>query len=134
MIGTGPGLPRVRQIIVDGGAGEGAVWTGLVQQDQGPSHLAACDVLVSPHVPNRDGTPFFGSPTKLFEYMAMEKGIVASDLDQIGEVLAHDRTAWLVPPDDVGALAAGIQRLATDEDLRRRLGVEARRQALEHHT
>ena len=31
---------------------------------------------------------FFGSPTKIFEYMAMGGGIVASDLEQIGEVLS----------------------------------------------
>ena len=72
-----------------------------------PAYLAACDILVSPHVPNADGTPFFGSPTKLFEYMAMGKGIVASDLDQIGEVLRHGETAWLVPPADADALADG---------------------------
>ena len=57
-----------------------AVLTGLVPQEDGPEHLAACDILASPHVPNADGTPFFGSPTKLFEYMAMGKGIVASNL------------------------------------------------------
>ena len=35
--------------------------------------LACCDVCVSPHVPNPDGTPFFGSPTKLFEYMGLRQ-------------------------------------------------------------
>ena len=70
-------------------------------------------------MPNPDGTPFFGSPTKLFEYMAMGKGIVASDLEQIGEVLEHGRTAWLVPPGDVDALADGLRRLIDDPALAR---------------
>ena len=134
MIGDGAGAAAARGIVADGGAGEGAVWTGLVPQEQGPSYLAACDLLVSPHVSNPDGTPFFGSPTKLFEYMAMGKGIVASRLDQIAEVLAHGRTAWLVEPGDAEALAEGVRRLALDETLRRRLGDEARREAVAHHT
>ena len=97
MIGDGAGMPAVRQILSDGGAAESAVLTGLVPQEDGPEHLAACDMLASPHVPNPDGTPFFGSPTKLFEYMAMGKGIVASNLEQIGEVLEHGRTALARP-------------------------------------
>jgi glycosyltransferase involved in cell wall biosynthesis len=134
MVGAGAGAAAAREIVRDGGAEEGAVWTGLVPQEEGVSNLAACDVLVSPHVPNLDGTPFFGSPTKLFEYMAMGKGIVASNLDQIGEVLAHDRNAWLVAPGDVEALAEGVYRLVLDEALRRRLGDEARKDVVAHHT
>ena len=91
-------------------------------------------MLVSPHVPNPDGTPFFGSPTKLFEYMAMGKGIVASNLDQIGEVLEDGKTALLTPPGDVDALASAMARLAADAALRECLGGEARRVALERHT
>jgi glycosyltransferase involved in cell wall biosynthesis len=85
-------------------------------------------------VPNADGSPFFGSPTKLFEYMAMERAIIASDLDQIGEVLRHGDTAWLVPPADVGALADAMSRLVDDPALGTRLGTAARREALAHHT
>jgi glycosyltransferase involved in cell wall biosynthesis len=66
--------------------------------------------------------------------MAMGKGIVASNLDQIGEVLEHGRNAWLVPPGDVAALSDGISRLAADRDLRERLGAAARRDAVAHHT
>jgi glycosyltransferase involved in cell wall biosynthesis len=96
--------------------------------------MAACDILVSPHVPNPDGTPFFGSPTKLFEYMAMGKGIVASDLDQIGEVLEHDRTAWLVKPGDVNSLMHGLKVLIDSPELRERLGETARKKAIAKHT
>ncbi len=134
MIGDGVTLPDSRRIVNVGSATDAAVFTGLVPQEQGASHLAACDVLVSPHVPNPDGTPFFGSPTKLFEYMAMGKAIVASKLDQIGEVLAHEKTALLVPPGDVDALTDALARLIRDRALRECLGAEARRAAVERHT
>jgi glycosyltransferase involved in cell wall biosynthesis len=134
MIGTGATMPEVRRILSEGGAIDATVFTGLVPQEDGASHLAACDVLVSPHVPNPDGTPFFGSPTKLFEYMAMGRGIVASDLEQIGEVLEYGKTALLTPAGDADALAAALARLAADRELRDRLGAEARKAAVAHHT
>lgn len=108
--------------------------TGMVPQKEGAIHLAACDILASPHVPNPDGTPFFGSPTKLFEYMAMGKGIVASRLDQIGEVLEAGRTGHLVDPGDVTSLKLGIKTLIDEEDLRKRLGEGARREVVEKYT
>jgi glycosyltransferase involved in cell wall biosynthesis len=134
MIGDGATMPLVRANLERHGAAEFAVLTGAVPQDQGPGHLAACDVLASPHVRNPDGTPFFGSPTKLFEYMAMGRGIVASDIDQIGELLRHDQTGWLVTPGDPDALAAGLERLLNEPELAHRLGAAARRDALAHHT
>jgi glycosyltransferase involved in cell wall biosynthesis len=134
MIGDGATRPEVEARLAQGRAREQAVLTGLIPQEQGPQHLAACDVLVSPTIRNPDGTPFFGSPTKVFEYMAMGKGIVASDLDQIGEVLGHEQTALLVEPGDAEALAAAIERLLEDETLARRLGQAAREAVLARHT
>jgi glycosyltransferase involved in cell wall biosynthesis len=134
LVGDGNLMPQVREALERTGASHAAVLTGLVPQAEGPAHLAACDVLVSPHVPNPDGTPFFGSPTKLFEYMAMGRGIVASDLDQIGQVLAHEKNAWLVEPGDVDDLAAGLGRLIDDVNLRDQLGAAARREAVARYT
>ena len=134
MIGAGARMAEVKRILAESGSLDGTAFTGLVPQEDGPAHLAACDVLVSPHVPNPDGTPFFGSPTKLFEYMAMGRGIVASNLDQIGEVLEDNRTALLVPPGDADALASALARLSDDRALRECLGAEARRVVLERHT
>jgi glycosyltransferase involved in cell wall biosynthesis len=134
LIGDGLTRPEVEAEVARGGVARQVVMTGLVPQEQGPAHLAACDVLVSPQVRNPDGTPFFGSPTKLFEYMAMGKAIVASELDQMGEVLAHEQTALLVEPGDTEALAAAIERVLADDGLRQRLGEHARRTALARHT
>jgi glycosyltransferase involved in cell wall biosynthesis len=109
-------------------------FTGMVPQEEGPEHLAAMDVLVAPHVGNPDGTRFFGSPTKLFEYMAMGRGLVASRLEQIAQVLEDGRTALLVPPGDEAALARAILDLVDDAPRRLRIGAAARARAVERHT
>lgn len=110
------------------------IFTGLVAHASIPSYLDASDILVSPQIPNADGQPFFGSPTKLFEYMAMEKAIVASNLDQLSSVLSHANTAWMVTPGSDTELADAISSLAADSELRRSLGRNARAAALQRHT
>jgi len=127
-------MPRVKEHLQRSGALQAATLTGLVPQEQGPAYLAASDILVASHVPNPDGSPFFGSPTKLFEYMAMGKAIVASDLDQIGEVLKHDQTAWMVKPGDAQSLMFGLKALIDDEGRRHRLGESARREVVAKYT
>ena len=109
------------------------IFTGSLPSDKVAEYLDASDILVSPHIPMPDGSRFFGSPTKLFEYMAMGKSIVASRLEQLAEVLEHDRTAWLITPGDVDELVEGILRLALDPAKRETLGAAARRAAVERH-
>ncbi|HKP82914.1 MAG TPA: glycosyltransferase family 4 protein [Pyrinomonadaceae bacterium] len=110
------------------------IFTGAVAHDRVPKLLDACDILVAPHVPLADGSEFFGSPTKIFEYMAMGKGIVASRLGQIGEVLVNEETALLVEPGNVDELGKAIVRLIESETLRMRLGARAREVAERKHT
>lgn len=110
------------------------IFTGAVAHDRVPPLLDACDILVAPHVPLADGSEFFGSPTKIFEYMAMGKGIVASRLGQIGEVLVDEETALLVEPGNVGELTNAIVKLVESRELRARLGAKAREVAEREHT
>jgi glycosyltransferase involved in cell wall biosynthesis len=130
LIGDGVTMPQVKNEIEYFCNSDNVTLTGIVPQEQGPEYLAACDLLASPHVPNSDGTPFFGSPTKLFEYMAMGKGIIASDLEQIGEVLEHDLTAWMVKPGDAESLMHGLKIMIDNPDISKRLGEAARREAI----
>ena len=134
MIGDGMTMPLVKEALAKYAVGDACILTGRIPQEDGPAHLAACDILASPHVPNPDGTPFFGSPTKLFEYMAMGKGIVASDLDQIGEILKHEKTAWMVKPGDAESLMLGLKRLIDDAALREKLGRAAREEVVAKYT
>jgi glycosyltransferase involved in cell wall biosynthesis len=95
-----------------------------------PSVYSACDLLVSPHVHMADGSTFFGSPVKIFEYMAMAKPIVASNVGQLAELLEDRVNALLTEPADVDAIARHIITLAGDAELRNRLGHAARETCL----
>ena len=53
--------------------------------------------------------------------------MVATDVGGVGDVIDHEETGVLVPAARPDALAEAIQRLATDEAARRRLGSSARR-------
>ena len=111
-----------------------ATFTGVVPHRSVRAYLDAADILVSPHVPLPGGGAFFGSPTKLFEYMAMGKAIVASALDQIAEVLEDGKTALLVKPGEASELADAIRRCAANRRLRAELGRNAREAALARNT
>ena len=126
MIGDGSTMPMVQ---AETSNCPQAILTGLIPQKDGPAHLAACDILVASHIPNADGTEFFGSPTKLFEYMAMGKGIIASELNQIGEILEHDKTAVLVKPGDLQELKAAMIETSKNPDKAQKLGSQARAEA-----
>jgi glycosyltransferase involved in cell wall biosynthesis len=128
LLGDGP----LRHLVED--LDERIVLPGLVPHAAVPAYLGASDILVSPHGTQADGGEFFGSPTKLFEYMAAGRAIVASAVGQIGEVLEDERTALLVPPDDPDALCQAIIRLVDDPALRARLGTAARQVAVAEHT
>jgi glycosyltransferase involved in cell wall biosynthesis len=157
MVGDGLKMKEVRELIGGSKYSRWVSFAGLVPQAETIAYLAAADILISPHVRNADGSRFFGSPTKLFEYMAMEKGIVASDLDQIGEVLSagirmwepsdsptngkpdqatphEDATAILTRPGEIGDLIAGIKLLVEHPDLRCRIGQNARQELLRNYT
>jgi glycosyltransferase involved in cell wall biosynthesis len=134
LIGAGRFRDDVERIISNAGRTERVIFTGQVGHERVPALLDACDILLSPHVPLEDGSDFFGSPTKLFEYMAMGKAIVASRLGQIGDVLENDETALLVEPGNARQLAEAILQLTGSRELRERLGAAARQAAVERHT
>jgi glycosyltransferase involved in cell wall biosynthesis len=133
MVGDGKERAACEAVARSRGVAGRIEWTGGVSRAAALRKLAECDVLVSPHTPLRD-QPFFGSPTKIFEYMALGKTIVASRLGQIGDVLEHEVTALLVTPGDVHEVVAAIDRILGSPDRGLSLGEAARREAASEHT
>ncbi|WP_303921592.1 glycosyltransferase family 4 protein [Draconibacterium sediminis] len=134
LIGDGKLMFQVKNRIEEENISDNVIVTGLVPQNEGPKYLSCCDILCAPTKPNPDGSRFFGSPTKLFEYMAMGKAIVSSDIEQQGEILEHQKDAILTKPGDVSSLAEGITQLLEDSLLRDTLGRNARKKVIENYT
>jgi glycosyltransferase involved in cell wall biosynthesis len=134
IVGDGKLRPEVERILREDGVESSVTLTGSVPHRQVPAHLAASDILLSPHVQNADGSTFFGSPTKLFEYMAMGKAIVASSVGQISQVIHDGENGLTMQHRDHEDLAAKICLLAGNDELRRRLGAAARRDAVERYS
>jgi glycosyltransferase involved in cell wall biosynthesis len=132
LIGDGEMQQTCRNLAYDVGVMDRIEWTGPISREATLRKLAECDVLVSPHTP-LPNTPFFGSPTKIFEYMALGRPIVASRLAQIGEILDDEVTARLVTPGDVDELGRAILDVLRSPDKGRGLGQAARREVAANH-
>ena len=110
---------RLRALTSARGLTERVTFTGLVPPDQVVPRLREADVLVQPLI----DAPYtrYASAMKLFDYMAAGRPIVAFDLASTREVVADGRTARLVEPGSVEALAAGIRDVLADPALADRL-------------
>lgn len=99
--------------------------TGWVDFESFPSYMAACDVCLVPH----DRTPHTATtvPHKLFQYMAMERPVVVTDLDPLARVVEAADAGRVVEPGDPDSFASALIDLAADPETRRRLGRTARR-------
>jgi glycosyltransferase involved in cell wall biosynthesis len=133
LVGEGAERDGCMVLARDLGVEERIEWTGALPHREAIMRMSACDVLASPHVPS-EGRAFFGSPTKLFEFMAMGRPIVASALEQLDDILDDGRTARLVRPGDATDLARGVREVLTSPDRGQSLGIAARSEAVTQHT
>jgi glycosyltransferase involved in cell wall biosynthesis len=68
------------------------------------------------------------------EAMAASLPVIGMRGGGVGEIVVDGETGLLAPPDDAAALAAHIDRIAADADLRVRLGSAGRRRAQERYS
>lgn len=148
LVGDGTEMPVVRQALAQPPFSRYVTLTGLVPQHEGPRHLACANLLVAPHVPTPDGSEFFGSPTKLFEYMAMERPILAAALGQMADVMTGRGATTLgalpagggrpcgmtFEPGNAEAFRDGLRRLVDDPALAAGLARAAREEVLARYT
>ena len=128
LVGDGEHRPAAARLAAELGLAGSARFVGAVPHAEVPRVLAAADIAVAPY-PEMRQTMWF-SPLKLFEYMASGLPIVATAVGQIAEVIRPGGNGLLVPPGDELALAAALESLVADRELRTRLGQQAREDAV----
>lgn len=133
-IGAGPLFAKVQTLLGPLIAKKRVVMTGLIPRAQVREYLYSSDICVSPQLDNTDGTPFFGSPTKIFEYMAMGKPVVTTPVGDIAQLFETGKTAWFVPPGNVTALANALKYLSENPDIRHNLGRAGQELVLKQYT
>ncbi len=120
LAGEGPYLPR----------------KGIVLGRQSPEQLrnlyAGSDVVVVPSLP----TPEFLEPWGLVVNEAFHQGTPVIATTAVGAaaggLVQHERTGLIVPPGDVTALKAALDRLRRDRALRAKLGANARQEVAKY--
>ncbi len=134
LVGDGVCFAGIKQLIEQENLTETVTLTGSVSLAQMPAYLDVCHICIAPYTQLEKGLEFFGTPSKVFEYMAMERGIIASDLRPVREVVDDNKEGLLIEPGNPDILAEAILRLARDQELRIKLGKQARKRAVEKYT
>ena len=120
LVGDGRMLPAVRALVAERGLAGRVLLPGRVAHEQIASWIACMDYAVLPD--SND----YGSPMKLFEFMAMGVAVVAPDYAPVAEVIEEDRTGWLFPRRQTDACVQRVLALATQASERQRVGAAAR--------
>lgn len=105
------------------------VFVGQLPQPEALRYVQEADVCVSPLYP----TPVFNvaSPTKLIEYMAMGKAVVANTQPEQQLLIEESGGGYCVPYEE-NAFAAAILKLLRAPEMARLMGERGRRYALQH--
>ena len=107
------------------------VFVGQLPQAEALQFVREADVCVSPFYPTAilQST----SPTKLVEYMAMGKPVVANDHPEQKRVIEESGAGYCVPYEEQ-PFADAILRLLADPEGAKYMGQQGRRYVLEHRT
>lgn len=129
MVGQGQEYPKARRIALQRGLLDTIlIMKPIVPADKVPSILAALDIAVLP------GSTDIICPIKIQEYMASELPTLAPDYSCNREVVDDGKNGMLFTPKNERALAEKISILANDDELRSRLGKEARQEVQRRFT
>lgn len=125
LVGQGPEAEPLRTLAEELGIGDRVRLTGWVRDSR--EYLVGYDAFALPSHTE-------GFPLTTLEAMLAGVPVVASDVGGVAEAVHHERTGLLVRPGDVDELAAALQRLVDDADLRRRLATDGQALVKERFT
>jgi len=107
--------------------------TGSVPPEQVVRYINALDICVAPFTAMRNEAIGL-SPLKLYDYLACNKPIVASDIKGVGDLITDHNLGIAVPPDDPVQLANAINTLLSNDQLRSTYSRNARQLIVHNYT
>ena len=75
-----------------------------------------------------------GVSQALMQALAMARPVVATDVGATAELIVHERTGLLVPPNDPAALAMAIERMLREPSFARECGAAGRQHVVDHYS
>ncbi|MXR52999.1 glycosyltransferase [Halovenus sp. WSH3] len=105
---------ELKRAVADSGFSNRHVYTGVTSLALRRWHAIA-DLLVLPSHAE-------GRPTVIYEAMASETAVLASNVDGIPEQVADGETGVLIPPKDLPALRGSLETLTADRERLREMG------------
>jgi glycosyltransferase involved in cell wall biosynthesis len=123
LVGDGPRRAALLEMVRERGLGN-VLLPGELPMAEVPDALARADICVTHLLPEPYLTKII--PVKVFEYMAMEKPVVAGLEGEGAQVVERAGGGVAVPPGDPRALADAVLALADDPERRREMGRRGR--------
>jgi len=120
LIGDGVSYQPIKERVELAQVEDQVILTGRIEHSEVCTYLSAMDFGILPDSNN------YGSPMKLFEFMAMAKGMVAPDFTPIAEVVKDNETSWLFPANDRQACIDKTLSLAENKTEQKKVGLQAR--------
>ncbi len=133
IVGTGPLKVELESLANSLALNEHAKFVGQVTRDEVPAYLAQFDVGYSGQRQASIGV-MYGSPQKLYEYMAMEKPVIASSFEDATRLIDHNETGYLFEPNSKEGLKTVLRQAHTNRYLLGKMGKAARQQVVAHHS
>lgn len=129
--GKGPDFSRLNCIVQELGIEDYVEFLGKVPDEDVPSHFASCDVFIMNS--RKIGEDFEGFGIVFLEANACGKPVIAGNSGGIPDAVIHEKTGFLVSPDDIEEIKMAILTLLQNENLAKKMGEYGEEHAKNFH-
>lgn len=136
IVGGGDDKERLRELARDRGVGESVIFLGNVPYGELPAYYCLCDVFVMPsrEIHTVNGVRAEGFGIVFLEAGASGKPVIGGRSGGIPDAVVNGVTGILVDPKDPLKLRDAMVVLLGNDDLRKRMGDNARKRIEENFT
>lgn len=134
LVGDGAFRAAWQALVERLGLGEQVRFTGRVPYTEVPAYIKGFDLTYSGQIALQAGS-MYGSPSKIYEYMAMEKAVIASDsFEDAGVLIREGETGFLFKSEDKESLKQTLRKAYHCQPQWQTMGESARREVLTRHS